>query len=499
MNNAAGRNIVDLASTQSIARTWIGIVTYREMAECLGWPNKEIGFADIVALRSDPRGWASYSCAKAEWGRRPLVAYTDPDRSSTGRSVLFTLYSIASRKSPDNFTLTDVRDPEVVGYVSQFQRLVDHYLPTTLALNTKVHLGQRFGHFFLMPEDNLIHLYEGTETAVINGVPTKAPPISKPMVMIYPKEGSTEHNHSASFVNAPWVTPDQTEAARMWVDYLHEDQQQGAFLRAGFRPSTAIPLSDPISGRYGLDPSKPTVKINPDRIDQVSGQAIVQAWDDVKRPAAVTLVADVSGSMSGVKLQEAKKGLTQALDAFSKNNHVGLVTFSDSIVSTIPIGPIAENRFTIAEAVEKMRAQGGTGLYDAIKAGIEMSDAAGLDDEAPRGVVVLTDGRANNGKTALHDLITMMSRSETPIETLAGFEADNFAVEQGGRQVSKSDVHGTALKLSTRHRVYVFFIGIGSDADMDVGRLLAEATGAGFQGATEQDLAKVIEEFGKYF
>ena len=34
---------------------------------------------------------------------------------------------------------------------------------------------------------------------------------------------------------------------------------------------------------------------------------------------------------------------------------------------------------------------------------------------------------------------------------------------------------------------------------MDVGRILAEATGAEFQGVTEDDLANVLEEFSKYF
>jgi hypothetical protein len=47
--------------------------------------------------------------------------------------------------------------------------------------------------------------------------------------------------------------------------------------------------------------------------------------------------------------------------------------------------------------------------------------------------------------------------------------------------------------------VQIFFIGIGAGADMHVGRLLSEATGAEFQGAAEDDLAEVLEEFSKYF
>ena len=53
--------------------------------------------------------------------------------------------------------------------------------------------------------------------------------------------------------------------------------------------------------------------------------------------------------------------------------------------------------------------------------------------------------------------------------------------------------------MASQHPIQIFFIGIGDDADLDVGRMLAQATGAEFQGVTEKDLASVLEEFSKYF
>jgi hypothetical protein len=44
----------------------------------------------------------------------------------------------------------------------------------------------------------------------------------------------------------------------------------------------------------------------------------------------------------------------------------------------------------------------------------------------------------------------------------------------------------------------VFFIGVG-EANLQVGRILAEATGAEYKGTTDEDLEKVIGEFGDYF
>lgn len=93
------------------ASSVIGIVTYEEMARCLGWPEQELGFADILALRADPQGWAQYDCAKAEWGQRPLLAFTDPTTSSTGRSLLLALYAIAADNLPEELTEGDVNDP----------------------------------------------------------------------------------------------------------------------------------------------------------------------------------------------------------------------------------------------------------------------------------------------------------------------------------------------------------------------------------------------------
>ena len=53
----------------------------------------------------------------------------------------------------------------------------------------------------------------------------------------------------------------------------------------------------------------------------------------------------------------------------AENNQVGLVTFDDAINITIPIGPLAENRFAMADAVHDMQSGGQTALYDAIIAG----------------------------------------------------------------------------------------------------------------------------------
>ncbi len=502
LNYEVGRPVVDLDAAESIVRPVIGTVTYEEMAKCLGWPEKKISFAEIIGLRNSPQGWASYSCAQAEWGRKPLLAFTDPTTSSTGRSLHLALYSIAANKSPEDLTIDDVNDPDVVAYVKEFQGLIDHYLIGTTVLNTKIYQGTRYGHFFIMPEDNLIHLYEGTEKSYLNGKKTTAPPIEERMVMIYPKEGSMPRKNCACIVQADWVRAEQVEASRQWIDYIREDEQQRAFMAAGFRPGTGLPLTDPaskIKSEFGLNPEEPKAVLNPSLTKPEVAAAIDGNWEQVKRPGIVTFVIDTSGSMKGEKIQQAKDGLVRALDAMAKNNQVGLVTFDDAISSTIPVAPLAESRFSIADAVLALQAGGQTALYDAIKAGIEMTDAAVGSPEAIRGVVVLTDGQANKGQTKLDDLIRMESINEVPIQRCEGMVDQLVCRDEVGRGVSIQDVIGNSLAIETDHPIQIFFIGIGDGADLDVGRMLAEATGAEFQGVAEDDLAEVLEEFSKYF
>ena len=112
---------------------------------------------------------------------------------------------------------------------------------------------------------------------------------------------------------------------------------------------------------------------------------------------------------------------------------------------------------------------------------------------------ILTDGLANHGRTRLDDLVKMMSRDEVAIREFSDFQNNGAARDDQGRGVARADAVGAGLALATRHPAQVFFIGIGNDADMEIGRVLAEATGAEFQGVTEADLANVLAEFGKYF
>ena len=241
-------------------------------------------------------------------------------------------------------------NPKVVDYVKDFQRLIDHYIIGTTVLNTKIYQGPRYGHFFLMPEDNLIHLKDGTARAIIGLDKTTAPPVKQPMVMIYPKEGSMARNNCACVVNTDWVTEEQAEAAEKWIDFILADEQQRGLMESGFRPTARLTLNDSASkihSGYGLDPMKPTKELDPATVDPKAAAAIDASWDDVKRPGIVTFVVDTSGSMLGAKLQHTKDGMEGVIEAMPRNNQVGFLTFGDEINNVIPVAPIDDNQYLI--------------------------------------------------------------------------------------------------------------------------------------------------------
>ena len=145
--------------------------------------------------------------------------------------------------------------------------------------------------------------------------------------------------------------------------------------------------------------------------------------------------------------------------------------------------------------VREAQVKGQSALYDAIKAGIEMTDAAPGESDAIRGVIVLTDGKATHSNARLHDLIVMRVASECLVKE----EADQLVNQCTGDTVDITEVTGIRLAMETSHDIQIFFIGIGEDLDLEVGRLLAEASGAEYEGAAEEDLPRVIEKFRGYF
>jgi hypothetical protein len=232
--------------------------------------------------------------------------------------------------------------------------------------------------------------------------------------------------------------------------------------------------------------------------------------DLVRNPGVVVFLIDVSGSMDGKKLDLAKRGLLGAL-SMAQDNQVGLLAFDREIVTLEPVAPLTRNRGPLSQAVRELRAGSNTALFDALREGIRMADEADSSIHGVRAVVLLTDGQANSGNSGFSDIISMSNPLGQAIFRPKG--GGEKYVDSSGKPCDVKDVRGTELAIATAHPVSVYFIGIGEDADMEVGRLLAEATGAEsgkgielpggqtlarVQRVRTVDIGRVLEEF-RYF
>ena len=144
------------------------------------------------------------------------------------------------------------------------------------------------------------------------------------------------------------VSDDEKVAANMWIDYLREEQQQRAFMRAGFRavsnfPIAANDIDDRVKPEFGLSKSSVTKTLDVSKIALDVAREIDAQWETMKRPGILTFVVDTSGSMLiGGKLDKAKDGITRGLTTMASNNLVGLVSFDDVVRQESTVGTITK-------------------------------------------------------------------------------------------------------------------------------------------------------------
>ena len=111
---------VPIASEQcpSIVYVGTGFALWRPMAEALGWPDKPIGWKQLIELARDPQGWGRYQ--HPEWDQFTF-GHSHPEYSSTGFSMLASLAYAAAGKTAD-LTPADVKSEVVKNAFRQVEK-----------------------------------------------------------------------------------------------------------------------------------------------------------------------------------------------------------------------------------------------------------------------------------------------------------------------------------------------------------------------------------------
>jgi Ca-activated chloride channel family protein len=129
-----------------------------------------------------------------------------------------------------------------------------------------------------------------------------------------------------------------------------------------------------------------------------------------RRPAALVLVIDTSGSMNMEnRLGLVKQSLRLLVDKLGEGDTVGIVEYGTTAREVL--APTAvRRRERILAAVDGLRASGSTNAEDGLRLGYRMaSRAAGGEDDCASGgtvrVILLSDGVANVGRTGPDEIL----------------------------------------------------------------------------------------------
>ncbi|GAB1820478.1 substrate-binding and vWA domain-containing protein [Herbidospora sp. RD11066] len=414
------------AANPSIAKTPLVIAMPEPMAQALGWPSKALGWADVLKLATDEKGWARHG--HPEWGDFRL-GKTHPGFSTSGLNATIGAYVAATGMSGD-LTTRDVASPAVRRFVQGVERSIVHYGDTTLTFLSNLQRADDAGA--AMSYISAVTVEEKSVWDYNQGNPTGDPATlgqhdapKVPLVAIHPKEGTLLSDNPYAVLT--WASAAKRKVAADFLAYLRAPSQQKVFTDHGFQG-----FDDEIPAKILQVPA-------PKVLD-----AVLKSWAELRKPANVLMVMDVSGSMEAAasdtgrsKLSLAQSAAKRAVGDFGPRDRVGLWSFSTTYDERVLLA--TGTRDELRTEIDRLRPQGATGLYDTALAAVEHVQEKARKDTI-NAVVLLTDGRNE------------VQQSITLDKLLSGLRGDD--------------------------PVRVFTIAYGSDADLTTLKTISETTNA---------------------
>ncbi len=108
-------------------------------------------------------------------------------------------------------------------------------------------------------------------------------------------------------------------------------------------------------------------------------------------PASLLLLVDVSGSMQGEPINQARRALLDFVDNTDSSDSIALLAFDTKVTL---LQDYTTSHSSLAEAMSKLTPLGNTALYSAV---IEATEKAATAPEARKLIILLSDGTATVG------------------------------------------------------------------------------------------------------
>ncbi len=183
-------------------------------------------------------------------------------------------------------------------------------------------------------------------------------------------------------------------------------------------------------------------------------QEVVDARDIVARD--IVFVMDVSGSMSGYKIDQTKQAFNFFVDQLNSDDRFGVIAFSDSLQpwrETL-VQATRENRQAAREFIGSLDAGGGTNIHDSLAAARHLFP----EGKTTKAIIFLTDGEPTAGITDANVIARSMREGNTKNirtfvfgvgENLDARLLDQLALENSGQAVYVHENEHLQAKLTS--------------------------------------------------
>jgi Ca-activated chloride channel family protein len=305
------------ASSESLFQSPLVIGMPLPMATALGYPMTPIGWARILQLAQDPRGWAAYG--HPEWGMFKL-GKTNPTISTSGLHALIGAYYAAPGGS--DLTVATVASDPVTAFVREIEASVVHYGQTATDFLQHLRYADdeggdaplRYISAIAVEEQELADYNAG----LVAGIQHSPPRVR--LVAIYPSGGTPVADHPYVVLN--WSTDGQKTAARNFEDFVRRQRNtiEARHFRVGDPTSALAALVYPsaqLPALVVLEPPAGAVL-----------QAMIKGWKRVRKAARVLILIDAA--VAGGTLTPATSTLGSAASGFEPQDEVGIWSFPSS-------------------------------------------------------------------------------------------------------------------------------------------------------------------------
>jgi Ca-activated chloride channel family protein len=439
-----------------LVRTPLVIAMWESRARALGcWPTAgpDCTWERVRALSTSPRGWGMLG--QPAWHKLKLgIGYTGESNSGTLSMVLVCMLGA---KKTSGLTIDDVAPGSGCG---KMMAAIE---------KSKVHSGNRSGWLLEKLRDGgpeYVDAIITNEAEIIGFNRENGPRLREPLVAVYPQDGTLLFNQPYAILDgAPWVTPEQVEAAKVFRKFLLSEPLQDAVASTGLRPAlAAAKLASPFEAANGVNAEARLAAL--DLPDSLVINRVIEVWHKVRKHAVIVLVFDKSGSMAGEKISASVAGAKEFVARMDLDDTLMWLPF-DNQVYPGPLGPKSQLGEKLLSDIGGTTAAGGTSLYDTILMALDTLEKLRTKhgDSVRYGIVILSDGQDTNSQTSLTQL-------------------------QARLQPTESDPTG----------IQIHTIAIGKDADENVLRKIASsAHGRFWKGQTKGDMVNVYQNIATYY